>query len=68
MAIIINLDVMLAKRKIHAKDLAAKIGMTQANLSRFKTGKIKSIRMETLNSLCENLDCHPGELLGYSKI
>ena len=61
--IIIRLDVMLALRKMKAKDLAAKIGMTEANLSLFRSGKVKGVRFETLVKLCEALDCKPGDLL-----
>lgn len=66
MAIIVNIDVMLAKRKMASKDLAAKIGITVANLSILKTGKAKAIRFSTLTALCEALDCQPGDLLAYS--
>ena len=66
MAIIVNVDVMLAKRKMASKDLAAKIGITVANLSILKTGKAKAIRFSTLNAICEALDCQPGELLECS--
>ena len=61
--IIIRLDVMLALRKMKAKDLAAQIGMTEANLSLFRSGKVKGVRFETLVKLCEALDCKPGDLL-----
>jgi putative transcriptional regulator len=61
--IIITLDVMLARRKMKAKDLAAAIGITEANLSLIKSGKVKGIRFETLAKLCEVLDCRPGDLL-----
>ena len=66
MAVVVNVDVMLAKRKMASKDLAAKIGITEANLSILKTGKAKAIRFSTLNALCEALDCQPGDLLEYS--
>ena len=61
--IIVTLDVMLARRKRRAKDLAAEIGMTEANLSLLKSGKVKGVRFDTLAKLCEALDCTPGELL-----
>lgn len=67
MAIIINLDVMMAKRKIAAKELADKIGITAANFSILKTGKAKAIRLSTLNQLCELLDCQPADILEYRK-
>lgn len=66
MAIIVNLDVMLAKRKMRSSELAEKIGITQANLSILKSGKAKAIRFSTLNSICEVLDCQPGEILEFS--
>ncbi|MGN0642317.1 MAG: helix-turn-helix domain-containing protein [Huintestinicola sp.] len=65
MSIVVNLDVMMAKRKISSGDLAEKIGITQANLSILKTGKAKAIRFSTLEKLCESLDCQPGDLLEY---
>lgn len=65
MAIIINLDVMLAKRKMSSLELAQRIGMTQANLSILKTGKAKAVRMSTLDAICRELDCQPGDLLEY---
>ena len=65
MPVIVNLDVMLAKRKIASKDLAERIGLTENNLSRIKTGKIKAIRFSTLSALCRELDCKPGDLLDY---
>ncbi|NLC96033.1 MAG: helix-turn-helix transcriptional regulator [Erysipelotrichaceae bacterium] len=65
MAIIINLDVMMAKRKISAKELSERIGITQANFSILKTGKAKAIRLSTLNALCKELDCQPGDILEY---
>ena len=63
MAIIVNLDVMLAKRKMKLQDLAAAIGITVQNLSILKTGKAKAIRFSTLESICRILDCQPGDLL-----
>lgn len=65
MPIIINLDVMLAKRKMKSKDLADAVGITVQNLSILKTGKAKAIRMSTLESICKHLDCQPGDLLEY---
>ena len=63
--IIVNLDVMMAKRKISAKELSERIGITQANFSILKTGKAKAIRLSTLNALCKELDCQPGDILEY---
>ncbi len=65
MAIIVNLDVMMAKRKISSGELANIIGITQANLSILKTGKAKAIRFSTLESLCKALDCQPGDILEF---
>lgn len=65
--IIVNLDVMMAKRKISSQELAEKIGITQANLSILKTGKGKAIRFSTLEKLCQVLDCKPGDILDYEK-
>ena len=65
--IIVNLDVMMAKRKISSQLLAEKIGITQANLSILKTGKGKAIRFKTLEKICEVLDCKPGDILDYQK-
>lgn len=65
MAIIVNLDVMLAKRKMSSLELAQRIGMTQANLSILKTGKAKAVRMSTLDAICRELHCQPGDLLEY---
>ncbi len=67
MAIIVNLDVMLAKRKMKSKDLAEKIGITTANLSILKSGKAKAIRFSTLEAICNALDCQPSDLLAYKK-
>ncbi len=66
MSIIVNLDVMLAKRKMSSGELAAKIGITQANLSILKTGKAKAVRFSTLEEICKILDCQPGDILEYS--
>jgi putative transcriptional regulator len=68
MAIIINLDVMLARRKVKSKDLAEFVGITEQNLSLIKTGKVKGIRLSTLNSICQFLACQPGDLLEYREI
>lgn len=65
MAIIVNIDVMLAKRKMSSKELAIKIGITAQNLSILKTGKAKAIRIETLEAICEALACQPGDILEY---
>ncbi len=65
MAIILNLDVMLAKRKMSSLELAEKIGITPANLSILKTGKAKAVRFSTLDAICKALDCQPGDLLEY---
>ena len=63
--IIVNLDVMMARRKMSSQDLAEKIGITQANLSILKTGKAKAIRFSTLEATCRALDCQPGDILEY---
>ena len=63
--IIVNLDVMMARRKMSSQDLAEKIGITQANLSILKTGKAKAIRFSTLEAICCVLDCQPGDILEY---
>ena len=63
--IIMNLDVMLAMRKMRSNELAERIGLTQANLSILKTGKAKAIRLHTLNAICRELDCTPGDILEY---
>ncbi len=65
MGIIVNLDIMMAKRKISLNELSDKVGITVANLSILKTGKGKAIRFSTLEALCEVLDCQPGDLLEY---
>ncbi|MDD6673953.1 MAG: helix-turn-helix transcriptional regulator [Eubacteriales bacterium] len=67
MAIIVNLDVMLAKRKMSSLELANKIGITQANLSILKTGKAKAIRFSTLDAICKELDCQPADILEYTE-
>ena len=65
MAIYVNLNIVMAQRRISSQELAAQIGITQANLSILKTGKAKAVRVETLNKLCHALDCQPGDLLEY---
>jgi putative transcriptional regulator len=65
MAIIINVDVMLAKRKMRSNELAERIGITTANLSILKTGKAKAIRFSTLEMICEILECQPGDIMEY---
>ena len=65
MGIIVNLDVMMAKRKISLNELAEKVGITNANLSILKTGKAKAIRFSTLEAICKELNCQPGDILEY---
>ena len=65
MAIIVNLDVMLAKRKMRSKELAEAIGITEQNVSLLKSGKVRGVRFETLEKICAVLDCQPGDLLEY---
>ena len=65
MDIIVNLDVMMAKRKISSGELAERVGITPANLSILKTGKAKAVRFSTLSALCRALDCQPGDILEY---
>ncbi len=67
MTVINRLDVMLAKRKMRSKELAALLGATEANLSNLKSGKMKGLKFETLDLLCEILDCQPGDLLEHQK-
>jgi putative transcriptional regulator len=66
MPIIINLDVMMAKRKMSLNELSDKVGITISNLSILKTGKAKAIRIETLEAICKALDCQPGDILEFS--
>ena len=68
MAIIVNLDVMLARRKMTSLELAQRIGLTPANLSILKTGKAKAVRMSTLDAICRELKCQPGDLLEYVEV
>jgi len=63
--IVVNLDVMLARRKLRSKELAETVGITEANLSLLKSGKVKGVRFETLDRICKALDCQPGDLLEY---
>ncbi|ACD24142.1 helix-turn-helix transcriptional regulator [Clostridium botulinum] len=65
MAIVVNLDVMMAKRKISLQDLAERVGITNANLSILKNNKAKAIRFSTLESICKELKCQPGDILEY---
>ncbi len=65
MAIIVNLDVMLAKRKMSSLELASRIGLTPANLSILKTGKAKAVRLSTMEAICRELQCQPGDLFEY---
>jgi len=65
MAIIVRLDVMLALRKITSRDLAGRIGISEQNLSMLKSGKVRGVRFNTLDAICKELDCQPGDLLEY---
>ena len=65
MPIVVNLDVMLARRKMRSKELAAKVGITEQNLSLLKSGKVRGVRFSTLARICAELDCQPGDLLEY---
>ncbi len=67
MAIVVNLDVMLAKRKMRSKELAEAVGITEANLSLLKSGKVKGVRFSTLEKICDILDCQPGDLLEFRR-
>ena len=67
MPIVVNLDVMLARRKMRSKDLAAAIGLSETNLSLLKTGAVKGVRFATLEAICRELDCQPGDLLEYRR-
>lgn len=66
MPIIVTLDVMLARRKMRSRELAEAVGMTEANLSLLKSGKVRGVRFETLARICAALDCQPGDLLAYT--
>ena len=65
--IIVNLDVMLARRKMRSKELAERIGITEQNVSLLKSGKVKGVRFDTLEAICRALDCQPGDILEYRK-
>jgi putative transcriptional regulator len=65
MTIIVNLDVMLAKRKMRSKELAERIGISEQNVSLLKSGKVRGVRFETLEKICQALDCQPGDILEY---
>lgn len=66
MGIVVNLDVVMARRKVSSRELARAIGITEANLSLLKTGKVKGVRFETLAAICQFLDCQPGDILVFS--
>lgn len=65
MAIIVTLDVMLARRKMRSKELAERVGITEQNISLLKSGKVKGVRFDTLEKICEALECQPGDLLEF---
>ncbi len=67
MAIIVNIDVMLAKRKMSVTELSERVGITMANVSILKNGKAKAVKFSTLEAICEALDCQPGDILAYEK-
>ena len=67
MPIVVNLDVMLARRKVRSKELAAHVGITEQNISLLKSGKVKGIRFATLERICDYLQCQPGDILEYRK-
>lgn len=67
MPIIVNLDVMLAKRKVRSNELARAVGITETNLSLLKSGKVKGVRFSTLEAICDVLDCQPGDLLEFAR-
>lgn len=67
MGVVVRLDVMLALRKVRSRELAEHIGITEANLSLLKSGKVKGIRFATLEAICDYLDCKPGDILDYEK-
>ncbi len=66
MPIVVRLDVMMARRKMRAKELARRVGITEANLSLLKSGKVRGLRFSTLEAICRHLDCQPGDLLDYA--
>lgn len=65
MPIVVNLDVMLARRKMRSRELAALVGISEVNLSMLKTGRVKGVRFETLSRICDALDCQPGDILSF---
>lgn len=65
MPIVVNLDVMLAKRKMRSRELAERVGITEQNISLLKSGKVRGVRFDTLAAICQALDCQPGDLLEY---
>ncbi|OCO98257.1 MULTISPECIES: helix-turn-helix transcriptional regulator [unclassified Ensifer] len=65
MPIVVNLDVMLAKRKVRSRDLAEQVGITEQNISLLKSGKVKGVRFDTLEKICSVLECQPGDILEY---
>jgi len=67
MPVVVNLDVMLARRKVKSYELAAAIGITESNLSLLKSGKVKGVRFATLAAICRYLECEPGDILGYER-
>ena len=67
MPIVVNLDVMLARRKMRSRELAERVGITEQNISLLKSGKVKGVRFETLEKICEILECQPGDVLEYRK-
>lgn len=67
MPIVVQLDVMLARRKMRSRELSEKVGITEQNISLLKSGKVKGVRFETLEKICEALDCQPGDLLEYRR-
>lgn len=67
MAIVVRLDVMLARRKVRSKTLAQAVGITEANLSLLKSGKVKGLRFSTLEAICDYLDCQPGDILEFER-
>ncbi len=67
MPIVVNLDVMLARRKMRSKELAERIGITEQNVSLLKSGKVKGVRFDTLARICEALDCQPGDILEFRR-
>ena len=68
MPIIVNLDIMLARRKMRSRELAELVGITEQNISLLKSGKVKGVRFETLEKICQALNCQPGELLEYTEV